>query len=322
MNTTNKQRLETVLAGRVPDRPPHFEIDFHLAKELFGLECRGEDAPSRLDFHIEVQRQLVEQFGYASVYFSPDHPPEQGITKVKDALGSQALVRSHEWDGVFWMPTGEDMVDFATRLYEQPDELHAEARRKCEAAKERLRIHADAGADFFLLCYDFGFNKGPFISPAQFNDLVVPYLTEIVQTAHDLGKKAMLHSDGDLNLLLDQIHSTGADGYQSVDPQGGMDIKAVREKFPDWILMGNINCSMLQRANETQIRESVRYCLRHGGVGRPYIFSTSNCIYPGMPPESYRIMLDEYVNFCESCEGISERSQTPTPRCASSPSAE
>jgi hypothetical protein len=26
----------------------------------------------------------------------------------------------------------------------------------------------------------------------------------------------------------------------------------------------------------------------------PYIFSTSNCIFKGMPPASYRIMLDEY----------------------------
>ena len=62
--------------------------------------------------------------------------------------------------------------------------------------------------------------------------------------------------------------------------------------------MGNVNCSMLQYANEPQIRESVRYCLTHGGIGKPYIFSTSKCIYPGMPMESYRIMLDEYARYC------------------------
>ncbi len=109
-----------------------------------------------------------------------------------------------------------------------------------------------------------------------------------------LGKKALLHSDGDLNLLLDQIHATGIDGYQSIDPQGNMDIRQVREKFPDWILMGNVNSGMLQFTDREKIRQSVRYCMKHGGVGKPYIFSTSNCIFDGMPAESYRVMLQEY----------------------------
>jgi hypothetical protein len=29
-------------------------------------------------------------------------------------------------------------------------------------------------------------------------------------------------------------------------------------------------------------------------MGKRYIFSTSNTVFAGMPPESYRIMLDEY----------------------------
>jgi hypothetical protein len=50
---------------------------------------------------------------------------------------------------------------------------------------------------------------------------------------------------------------------------------------------------------ETRIRDSVRYCMTHGGIGKPYIFSTSNCIFNGMPPASYRIMLDEYKRLCK-----------------------
>ena len=276
---TNKDRLASILDGEVPDVPPHFELDFHLGREMFGLEVAevrertyASDA-ARLDallgIHIELQHRLVEDLGYACAYFSPEHPVEQGITKVREALGDRALIRTHEWGGVFWMPTGGDIMDFVVKMFERPDEMHAEARAKCDAAKELLRIQADAGADFFMLCYDFGFNDGPFISPDHFREFVTPYLAEIVQAAHELGKKAILHSDGDLREILDQIHSTGLDGYQSVDPQGHMDIKAVREQFPDWILMGNVNCSMLQDADEEKIRESVQYCMKHGGVGKP-----------------------------------------------------
>lgn len=195
---------------------------------------------------------------------------------------------------MFWMPAGSEIMDFVVHLFEQPKELHAEARQKCEAAKQRFHEINDEGADFFVGTYDFGFNDAPFISPKHFQEFVTPYLTELVQTVHDFGKKFILHSDGCLTQILDQLHSTGIDGYQSVDPQGHMDIKQVREKYPDWILMGNVACNMLQDANAAKIRESVNYCMTYGGVGKPYIFSTSNCIFSGMPPESYRMMIDFY----------------------------
>lgn len=299
---TNKDRLVTILGGGIPDFPPHFEIAFQLGREFFGLDWQAvNSAPysseagrekALEDFHIDLQLRLIEEFDYAAV-----QPPNSlaGITRTKNAVGERALVAPHDWDGVFWMPGGNEIMEFVERMFYHPEEMHAEARQKCDAAKLRLRQQADAGADFFLLAYDFGFNTGPFISPDQFAEFVAPYLTEIVDTVHDLGKKALLHSDGDLNLLLDQIHATGIDGYQSVDPQGNMDIKAVREKFPDWILMGNVNSGMLQFTDEGKIRQSVRYCMEHGGVGKRYIFSTSNCIFDGMPAESYRMMLREYL---------------------------
>jgi len=301
---TGKDRLALLLKGHVPDRPPHFELDFHLAKEMFGMDPAGvkekaySSETARLDallgFHIELQHHLVEDLGYAVASFSAEHPPEQGITKVKEALGDRALISGYDWSGIFWMPSGSDIMDFVVKMFERPDEMHSEARKKCDVAKDRLKMQADAGADFFLLCYDFGFNEGPFISPGHFREFVTPYLAELVAAAHDLGKKAILHSDGDLREILDQIYSTGIDGYQSIDPQGHMDIKEVRRQYPDLILMGNVACNMLQDADEEKIRESVQYCMEHGGLGKPYIFSTSNCIFPGMPPESYRIMLDEY----------------------------
>jgi len=270
-----------------------FGLDLDAAgAKTYASESARADALLKL--HIELQLRLVGELGYASAFFSHEHPPEQGIGEVKKAIGDKALLRVHDWAGVFWMPTGQEMMDFVVKMFEHPEQMHDEARQKCDEAKERIRRQVDAGADFFMLCYDFGFNSGPFISPAHFGEFVTPYLTEIVTTVHNLGKKALLHSDGNINDLLDQIHSTEIDGYQSVDPQGHMDIQAVRSRFPDWILMGNVHCGMLQDTDEQRIRESVQYCMKHGGGGKRYIFSTSNCIFQGMPPESYRIMLDEY----------------------------
>ena len=58
--------------------------------------------------------------------------------------------------------------------------------------------------------------------------------------------------------------------------------------------MGNVACNMRQDTEEEPIRQSVWYCMEYGGIGKRFILSTSNCIFQGMPPESYRTMLDEY----------------------------
>ncbi len=289
--TVSKQDLELILEGGIPGKPPHWELDFFIEKEMFGMDPDAVAESDKADFRLDVFARLVDELGWAAVRGGRD--PES-VGRMKAALGDRALIAAYDSEGVFWMPTGGDMMDFVVRLYEKGDELHCEARGKCDAAKDYCSKCADAGADFFVLTYDFGFNDGPFISPDQFGEFVVPYMTEIVGSIHDLGLKALLHSDGCLNQILEAVHSTGIDGYQSVDPQGHMDIKAVREKYPDWILMGNVACNMLQGTDDGKIRESVRYCMTHGGIGKPYIFSTSNCIFRGMPAESYRIMLDEY----------------------------
>jgi len=61
--------------------------------------------------------------------------------------------------------------------------------------------------------------------------------------------------------------------------------------------MGNVMSSMLQEVNEDKIRESVRYCCESAKPGGGYIFSTSNCLFAGMPLESYHVMLDEYEKY-------------------------
>jgi hypothetical protein len=53
------------------------------------------------------------------------------------------------------------------------------------------------------------------------------------------------------------------------------------------------------RQREYNSDEAIRDALRqYGWIGKPYIFSMSNCIFNGMPAESYKIMLDEYGRLC------------------------
>lgn len=308
---TPKDRLSTLLHGGIPDLPPHFELVFFLYKEMFGMDIQTvmdrtygserDRADAVEAFHREVALRCVDEFGYAAVaapHYERGIDPCRASKNLKKEVGDKALVCGFSDSGVFWMPTGDGFEAFAERMFERPDDMHTEAKWKVRYTKERTLRQLDAGVDFIIQNTDFGFNAGPFISPKHFREFCTPYMAELVAFMHDNKLPVIMHSDGNLNAILDQIYSTGVDGYQSVDPQGFMDIGQVRQQYPDWLLMGNISCALLQDVDEGKIRAAVRGAMKHGGVGKRYIFSTSNCIFSGMPPESYRIMLDEYHRIC------------------------
>ena len=283
------------------------ELVFQLEEEAFHMhwptyeEVTSASPKGRerlLHYFLDIWGKIIETYDWAGIqlptslygFFDGDV-----IRLGQERFGDRVMIYDWNGQGTFWMLPGTEMMDFVVKLFERPDELHAEARQKRDDSIELSKKQVDQGVDFIFINSDYGYNKGPFISPKMFAEFVTPYLTEIVDAIHRLGVKAFLHSDGDLRLILDQLVSTGLDGYQSIDPQGFMDIAEVKRQYGDqMVLMGNVQNSILQEVDDGRIRESVRYAMEHGKPGGRFIFSTSNCIFKWMPLESYHIMLDEY----------------------------
>ena len=305
---TDKQRAWAAIHNQQPDKVPHFELVFQIPEQAFGMswptaeEARAASPAERaklFDRFIEINERIIDRYHWGAIAVPTELTGFYGIPRpieeAKRRLGDKTLIYDWNGQGTFWLMDGQGMMDFSIRLFERPEDVHREARAKCEASKALAREQVDQGVDFICINSDYAFNRGPFISPKMFAEFVTPYLHEIVDEIHRLGVKAMLHSDGDLSRVLDQLVSTGLDGYQSVDPQGGMDIKQVKADYGDRLfLMGNVQSAMLQDTDEDKIRQSVRYAMEHGKPGGGFILSTSNCIFNGMPLESYHVMLDEY----------------------------
>ena len=53
-----------------------------------------------------------------------------------------------------------------------------------------------------------------------------------------------------------------------------------------------MNCAAIQTGTDEDIRQSALYALNHGMPGGGYIFCSSNCIFEGIQPEKYQVMLD------------------------------
>jgi len=108
-----------------------------------------------------------------------------------------------------------------------------------------------------------------------------------------MGLYAIKHTDGNIMPILDQLVAARPHALHSLDPQGGVDMTEVKRRVGRQVcLIGNVHCGKLDTGTEEEVVESARYALRRGMPGGGYIFSTSNCIYTGMPLGRYELMLD------------------------------
>jgi uroporphyrinogen decarboxylase len=191
------------------------------------------------------------------------------------------------------MPDGAHMVEYATRLAEEPDEVKAAARRRLERQLQRAeRYKRHGGLDGFALCADYCLNTGPFLSPRMFCEFVAPFLKELVAGYRELGFYTIKHTDGNIMPILEQLLDANPHALHSLDPQGGVDMaEMVRLAGHRVCLIGNVHCGMMQTGSDEECAAAIRYSLRHGLRAPGYIFSTSNCIYTGMALERYEMML-------------------------------
>jgi len=96
--------------------------------------------------------------------------------------------------------------------------------------------------------------------------------------------------------ILHYLLDAGPHALHSLDPMAGVDIKEIKEKHGKTIaLCGNVDCSLMQTGTPEQVRESAEYCLTHAKPGGAYIFSTSNCVFRGMPLESYDLIQEIWI---------------------------
>lgn len=304
---TGKQRMLKALAFEETDRIPHFEIMFELEKEAFGLEfpdrhawagCSASEKERMIGRCMEIYERIVSRYQWdALAVFWPWSDPD-GVAAAKKTFGDDILVGSIVGGSIWSIESISDWTEFSITLMERPEEIHRVADEKTKTAIATIDRLVDAGAEFIHLVNDVAFNAGPFISPPQFAEFITPQLKKQVQHIKARGAIPFVHTDGNIDPILDDYLSLGAACFQSVDPMAGMDIAQTKKRcHGKMTLMGNVQCSLLQDGPPEAIEKSALYCLEHASSGGGYVFGTSNTIFKGMPLENYDHMLDVFNRF-------------------------
>jgi uroporphyrinogen decarboxylase len=308
---TPRESAITALRGRRPDGlVPHVELEFQLTAEYLGIEAlrgdrlEGVTGAARQDLlkrnaemWVDVARRLNWNI-ITGIHWLPFEDQCRTFEYLREISGDTYMLSAFV-DATYSIPSGADMMDFALRLADHGDQVLEDAQKMVDNACPHAKALIEAGAEVIFMCADYCFNDGPFLSPSMFSIYVTPFLKQLVDALHDAGAFAVKHTDGDIMPILDQLVSTGIDGLHSLDPMAGVDIAEVRRLVgPRLCLIGNVNCAWVQAGTPDQIRESTLYCLEHGGVDNgAYIFSTSNCIFAGVPMANYEYMLQLRSDF-------------------------
>ena len=96
------------------------------------------------------------------------------IKYLRELVGDNYMIHYHG-DGTFAIPDGEKCMNLPMPL---PTIVRVSKRKPkmAEAAIKRNRQLAEAGVDCLILCSDYCYNSGPFLSPAMFEEFIQPYL--------------------------------------------------------------------------------------------------------------------------------------------------
>lgn len=290
---------------------PHFELVFYLTMEALGRVHPEHrvfyqwDQMSRREQNLHIKDiaetyiAYAEKYDHSAIFVQMDTSNMKNfdrtrriLEEIREQSGDKFYTMVHG-DPTFAIPSGEDMVEFSAKLFEEEEEMKALAQRRVDHFKafgEKMAKY-DGLLDGFTLCSDYCFNTNPFFSPDLFEEYISPYLKEILDAYRSMGFYTIKHTDGNIMPILDQMVECGPDALHSLDPQGGVDLKEVKARVGDKVaLCGNVNCGLLQTGTQEECEEDIRRSLREGMPGYGYIFCTSNCAYTGLALERYELM--------------------------------
>lgn len=306
--TERERFIKALKREPITGHVPTFELVFFLTMEVLGKVHPTHREYSQWNQMTSTERNLhlydmakiyidiAEKYHHSAIFVHPNPGDIDSTVSlleiIRELSGDKYFLLMHG-DSTFEIPNGDNMMDFSIRMYEDTDGMKEEARKRTQQCLEKAyTIKQRCGClDGFGLCSDYCFNTNPFFSPDIFDELIAPYLKQVIDGYREMGYYTIKHTDGNIMPILDQLVACGPDALHSLDPQGGVSLAEVKKRVGDKVaLCGNVNCGLLQTGTDEECAADVRRSLREGMDGYGYIFCTSNCAYTGMPLERYEMM--------------------------------
>ena len=310
---TSRERVMATLAGKRPDRVPlNFFAGWNIAvREKVAARYDSVDAFCDL-MHTDIVTGVLPRFPFGGaenharimdldqyLALEPDDPTAPAMIStpcdqvlnltVQDALRyheQNKAVFCHAW-GVFELSQflyehdgllGTEMA--LLNMAAEPEKNRRMFQKLAEWTADGVENAIKAGVDVIELSDDWGQQNTMMFSPKMWWDLIYPAMKIIFDRAQRYNVPVLLHSDGDVTLVLDGIMQLGIAGLHPVQESSGMSPQLTREKLGRrYCIMGGLDTiTALPVMTPAEIRlevERVFSILKDSG---PFIFSGSHMI--------------------------------------------
>jgi uroporphyrinogen decarboxylase len=238
----------------------------------------------------------------AEAYRPPDPAAPNRLGKLPELVqrykGKRAIT-FHQRAAFMWSAYLMDIDAMLMNLLAEPDLVTLVMDKVLDANISLARRAIRAGAEVVILGDDYAHNHGPMMSPALFQEFILPRLKRMVDAIHEEGALCIKHSDGNLYPILDMIVSAGPDGLNPIEPVAGMELGRTRKLVGDRLcLVGNIDCAwLLPFGTPAEVREAVRQAITEAAPAGPYIVSSSNSIHSSCKAENLVAMVEAAHEF-------------------------
>ncbi|MCP4311437.1 MAG: hypothetical protein GY790_09270 [Bacteroidetes bacterium] len=182
-----------------------------------------------------------------------------------------------------------DFENFSMSLFMDPDLVHEMVDSFVDWALGAAKLAVDSGGvDVFQISDDWGGSNGLLISPEHFSEFFMKPFTRLVQGLKALGTPVLMHNDGQIWDVLDDLVASGINGYHPVEKSAGMDLKVVKEKYAGRICpVGNVNNkTTMVTGTPEQVVAEVKECIDIAAPGGGYIIATDHSLHDDIPAEN------------------------------------
>jgi uroporphyrinogen decarboxylase len=193
-----------------------------------------------------------------------------------------------------------DFDTFSMTLFMDPDLVHEMTDAFVIWALESAKLaFSTGGVDAFHISDDWGGTNGLLISPEHFREFFINPFHKLVSGLKSFGVPVIMHNDGKIWDMLDDLVSTGIDGYHPVEKAASMDLAIVKQKYFGKICpIGNVNnkTTMVTGTPDDVTKEAME-CLKIGAPGGGYIISTDHSLHDDIPLVNVKALIAAVMKY-------------------------
>ncbi len=189
---------------------------------------------------------------------------------------------------------------FSLAIYDAPNDIARVMDIYTEQQIIKAQIYADHNlAPAYQVSCDIAFKGNTLFSPEFLRRELCPRLARELEPIKQAGMKVILHCDGDVTSVLDELIEAGIDGLNPLEPTAGVSMEAVKKRYgKNLVLVGNADPNEVTFGTPEMIDNEVKRCIRDAARGGGYFFDMgAGEIMPGIPAENVIRMCDAVRKF-------------------------